>query len=467
MYYLAFARAMAQALLLILLTPLLAFTLLAFEADAALRSPDFYEDRLLEANVYAFLLNDVATAALEEARDLPPPAGISTNALNATGLPTERIVESLDRALPPGWLRAQTEANLPRLVAFAVGDSDRFTAKLDVNARVPQIAEELGALVNSASVQAILFDAVVTPHLDELRREMSAFGLYVERDRLDRAVADVVTEEWTSRQIAIVYDEAAPYITGQADSFSVHIRLDDLKSAVMDALRSIAREMDWSQTLTQQVIEPPVMSLLTDGITFTSEDLKAGLESELGPDAARRLEDARSIFRNGLEFSEADLMEPAPGGGMRMNEGVQYIRYSLAALSQAKWILLLPLVVGVSLFAALATPGYRIVWTVGCLSVISAFVFALTGPLYGRFLESETSGFFACGSNMFGPIIADFPRVGFMLCAKLIEIASDSVSAIMYGASLKAALCMAAFGVTTLAALGWSWYSQSRNLFAR
>ena len=251
----AVARGFLLAILVIILTLLMVATLLVFEVDGSLLNSDFYKDRLRNANAYAFLLNDVAEAAIEEARTLPPPDGMSENLLNATGLSTERIVGSLNRALPPGWLRGQTEYNLDQIVGYVAGDSDRFTARLDVSDRVPQIVEEGGALIESADVHGILSDLVLSAQLDDLHAAMAVGGMEIERERLDRAFDTVFTKEWTERQVMMAYNEVAPYVTGQTDSFEVRLRPDGLKEALTAELTDFARGVDWRPFLSERAVK--------------------------------------------------------------------------------------------------------------------------------------------------------------------------------------------------------------------
>ena len=631
----AVARGFLLAILVIILTLLMVATSLVFEVDGSLLNADFYKDRLHNANAYAFLLNDVAEAAIDEARTLPPPDGMSENMLNATGLSTERIVGSLNRALPPGWLRGQTEYNLDQIVGYVAGDTDRLTARLDVSDRVPQIVEEGGALVESADVHGIIYDLVLSDQLDSLHAAMVVGGMETERERLDRAFDAVFTKEWTERQVMMAYNEVAPYVTGQTDSFEVRLRPDGLKEALTAELTDFARGVDWRPFLSERAVElmigggqgrsvrlvrgldlpqsevmevlgdavsqqvyetvagdvvgeavnymygetdkptvtvdlsdvkrqahpgmvdlarrsatetggslplcasgqhwlpPPdafgnptfpscyplevqaaadmeqwletfnrdiephvdssviarmpdqitltettfwnamaygrinldaqaieeLRSLLSEGVAFTSDDLKSGLESRLGPDAAQSLEDARSFFRDGVEFTTADLIRAAPE--------IRLVRYELSRASQAKWILPALILLALTLYIGVAPRGRRIIWTVGCMAFVSAFAFALFGPIYGLFLEPEVSGYFACSVSMFGPSMSDFPRVGSLLCFKLFEIGVDSLNAIMGGAAFKAAVCMTVFGLLTLGAAMWLRFPLSVPNFRR
>lgn len=625
----AVARGFLLAILVIILTLLMVATLLVFEVEGSLLSSDFYKDRLRDANAYAFLLNDVAEAAIDEARALPPSDGMSENLLNATGLSTERIVGSLNRALPPGWLRGQTEYNLDQIVSYLAGDTNRLTARLEVSDRVPQIVEEGGALIESADVHGIIYDLVLSDQLDSLYAAMAVGGMEIERERLERAFNEVFTKEWTERQVMMAYNEVAPYVTGQTDSFEVRLRPDGLKEALTAELTDFARGVDWrlfmseravefmigggqgrsvrlvrgldlpqsevmevlGDSVSQQVYEavagdvvgeavnymygetdeptvrvdlsdvkrqarprmvdlarrsaseaggslplcaagqhwlpPPdvfgnptfpscypleiqaaadmerwveefnrdievhvdsgifgrmpdqitltettfwnamaygrinldaqsveeLRSLLSEGVAFTSDDLKSDLESRQGPGAAQNLEDARSFFQDGVEFTTADLIRAAPE--------IRLVRYELSRASQAKWILPALILLTLTLYIGVAPRGRRIIWTVGCLAFVSAFAFALFGPIYGLFIEPEVSGYFACSASMFGPSMSDFPRVGSLLCFKLFEIGVDSLNAIMGGAAFKAAVCMTVFGLLTLAALIWLRFSLS------
>ena len=614
---------MGRILLPFLIAPLLAITLFVFEIDGSLLDSGFYKERLRDANAYSFLLNDVATAAVEDARRLPPPAGMTENALDATGLSTAQIVNSLNRAIPPVWLRAQTERAIDQIAAYAVKDSNRIAIRVNVSERVPQIISETGVLVENADVHDILYDALIAPETDLLHEAVTASGLQVERARLERSVAAVFTEEWTSQQVAALYYEAAPYFAGQTDSFEARVRLDGLRSPLIDELRVIVRELDWRLILSTHLIEPmvrrgenqsvrliqgldlprseviailgdsvtrqqyeaaaddavdelaaymfgdtenPTVSIdltdvkrqsrprlvdlakrtanervnalppcaagenwlppasafarsafptcypaepqarnalqqtlskfdadadahvedsivalmpdtltfteanfwmamryggatlgkesvaqlreiLTDGVPFTSDDLKAVLESEFGPSAVQSVEDARSFFRDGIVITHTDLMSVLPAAD------VETWRSRLAARSSAKW---LPPAFAAALlmfFAALIRPGRRIMWSAGLMAFIFAFCFIIFGPLYRFALEPQLGSYLACDPAMFiPPLPREFAYSAILMCGKLREIALDSANAVMNGLALKAAIGAAAFGLLALAA---------------
>ena len=654
MYALSVVRYAVATLLLVLLAPLFALALLAFELDGALTSSAFYKERLREANLYAFLLNDVAEAAIDEARELPPPDGMTENPLDATGLSTARIVNSLNRAIPPGWLQAQTERNLDQIIPYFAGDSDRFTLGLSVNERVPQLIAEGGVLVENANVHAIIFDVLLTAELDALHRVMTESGLDMDQDRLERAVSAIVSEEWTSQQAAALYYEIAPYVMGRTDSFQARLRLDGLRSPLSEELRTVAREIDWRPILSRHAIDPilrqgqdrslrlirgldlpqsEIMSilaesvtqaqyeaaaddavaelaaylfgdsesptvaidltdlkresrprlaelarrtanaranalppcasgerwqpsatfvevfpsclpaepqarnamqrwlsefnagmdahiesavirrmpdtliltennfwtaldnggvnitqqsvaqlrdLLTNGVAFTSHDLKASLESELGANAVQSLENVRSFFRDGIEITQADFITRLPPGvalpgtpnptggwygyaplsqadpivGASIEWDIESMRSDIQDYSAARWMLAAIFAGLLLIFAALMPSGCRIVWTVGCMAFVSAFAFVLLGPMYALLVESQIGSYIACDLSMFSPPLPDdFTRTPILLCGKFFEIGIDSINAIVRGAALKAALSMAAFGLLTLGAL--------------
>ena len=134
---------------------------------------------------------------------------------------------------------------------------------------------------------------------------------------------------------------------------------------------------------------------------------------------------------------------------------IRLVRYELSRASQAKWILPALILLALTLYIGVAPRGRRVIWTVGCMAFVSAFAFALFGPVYRLFLEPEVSGYLACSVSMFGPSMSDFDRVGSLLCLKLFEIGVDSLNAIMGGAAFKAAVCMTVFGLLTLGAAMW------------
>ena len=93
----------------VLLFVLLLVTLVVLQINGTFLDPDYYPEELRKTNIYEFALVDLLTSALDEARELDPPEDLDENPLVTSGLSTQDIVSSVNRAVPPppsgyrGW----------------------------------------------------------------------------------------------------------------------------------------------------------------------------------------------------------------------------------------------------------------------------------------------------------------------------------------------------------------------------
>ena len=91
----------------------LLLTLLVLQINSTFLDPDYYPEQLREANVYEFILNELLASAIDEAREKERrerDAGgsgqdVGTTPFLSSGLSTEQIVSSVNRALPPDWVQ--------------------------------------------------------------------------------------------------------------------------------------------------------------------------------------------------------------------------------------------------------------------------------------------------------------------------------------------------------------------------
>ena len=93
-----------SVLLGIALLPLLFASLVLLRLNDTFLNPAFYPDQLEKTDVYRFVMVDVLTTALEEARDLDPEAlgiDLNENLLSVYGPATPQLVAAVNRALPP------------------------------------------------------------------------------------------------------------------------------------------------------------------------------------------------------------------------------------------------------------------------------------------------------------------------------------------------------------------------------
>ena len=192
-------------------------------------SPDFYRNRLREVNIYEFVLNDLATSALDEARQLPASrfdSGLDENPFVTSGLTTVDLVSALNRALPPEWVQELVEQVLDEPAKYATGDRDDFIITLSVGERVVQVIEEAKGLMRKADAYNLLFEQVEL----EIERAIDKglpLGIDVTSERLVESMRKVVTEQWVDDNVEAALDAVTSYAVGETDSLAIRVELAD------------------------------------------------------------------------------------------------------------------------------------------------------------------------------------------------------------------------------------------------
>ena len=113
-------RAFAIALT-ILLFPVLFAALFMWRAGDTVANPGFISKELDAANVYDFVYTDIMPLAIAEARSRSSDTPIDFSKLQ------REIIAAIRVALPPDWLKQQTDATLAQFLPYMTGDSDHFT----------------------------------------------------------------------------------------------------------------------------------------------------------------------------------------------------------------------------------------------------------------------------------------------------------------------------------------------------
>ena len=91
---------------------LLAAELVFLQVGGSFLKSDFYAEELERADFYTFLMGDVASSALDEAREIDVeglPGGLDGSPLVALGLSNSEVAASLSAAIPPAWVQAKAE----------------------------------------------------------------------------------------------------------------------------------------------------------------------------------------------------------------------------------------------------------------------------------------------------------------------------------------------------------------------
>ncbi len=273
----------------LLLLVLLLLTLFTLQVSDTFLKPSYYTEQFAEADLYEFALNDLLTSALDEARDLPPSEfSLDENPIKTSGLSTERIVEAINRAVPPEYIQDLVEQSFDQVGGYLTAERDEFELTLRAGEQVATIVDEIKLLLGEADAYILLFDETVEPEIRDAVQVELPLGAEASPDQLVQAAQRIVPADWVLQLVEDTLDEVMTYMIGESETFEVGINLSDRIDIALVEVKSILREMDAADLLYDQVIEPIVVDSLgttadlTFGVSVTEAEILGALR-EVAP----------------------------------------------------------------------------------------------------------------------------------------------------------------------------------------
>ena len=276
---------------------LLLLTLVLLQVSDRFLDPDYYPAELRKANIYEFVLVDLLTSALDEARELKGEdllEGLDENPLATSGLSTQEIVSSINRAVPPEWVQGLVEQSFDQFGRYLTGERDEFQVTVRAGDQVVTMVDETKSLLRKADAYNLLFEREVIPRIEAAAHGELPLGVEISSERLLRAVRTTVPADWVRLQVEAVLDEVTPYLVGERDTFEINIQLSDRVDVALGQIKALLRESDAYELLYSEVVEPAVLDNLGAavelpfGVTVIEEEVMSALRRVADPQWVQR-----------------------------------------------------------------------------------------------------------------------------------------------------------------------------------
>ncbi len=258
-------------------------TLLVQAANSTVARPDFLADQLEEADAYAFVIDDLTRALLEDAWRLDADEfgwEFDENPLVASGLTPEQVAAAVRRALPPEDLEMLLAPAVDQFGAFVAGEREAATVRVDAAAHLDALVTELNGLMLESGAYTLLLEREFTPIFAEwvdeglppggedsrwvgfLRGPGAAAG-----GSLVRVFTRVVTPEWIAAQVERAGHEVIAYAVGRSDGFEVRLALGAVQVEEAAAeIEAVIREADAFDVAYETVVEPVAEERLAEAV---------------------------------------------------------------------------------------------------------------------------------------------------------------------------------------------------------
>ena len=273
---------------------LLAFTFIGSRVSATLYDPEFYKRHLAEQEVYGFVLDDLTAASIEELRSEPPDffsITLPDNPIDALGLPTADLVQSVNAVFPREWVQRQLEEVIDQVVGYLNGERDELDVHLAIDERVPAASDELKSLIGRSRVHGLVLEHYVAAEVDEaLAQGAQPLGVRLDRDDVVAAIDASVPEEWLTIHVNAAIDEVAAYMSSKQDTLRIHVPLYERADAAIEELNALyaGSSLDSGQLAEQIATEleaalPPSVEF-SFGVSLTAAEVAGAVTPELsGP----------------------------------------------------------------------------------------------------------------------------------------------------------------------------------------
>ena len=275
-------------------------------AHSTVARPGFFADQLKKADAYEFVIEDLLTAVLEDARRLDASefgGEFEGNPLASSGLTTEQIAGAVRRALSPEDIEALTAPAVARVSEYVGGERDEFTLSADADAHLQAVVREFTELMLESGAYGRLLERELTPifadWVDEefpTSGDESGWATFLRGSggdaggSLTRVFTRVVTPEWMAGQVERALDELTAYVVARSDGFELRIELDDAQAGeAAEEIAAIIAEADAYDVAYATAVEPAAeahLDAITDlpyGIVLTRTEVLASLRDAASP----------------------------------------------------------------------------------------------------------------------------------------------------------------------------------------
>ena len=289
-------------------------SLVLIKLNGTLLEPHYYPDLLKRNDLYRFVMVDVLTTALDEARSLDSGqlgGNFRQNPLVTSGLTARQMTEAVHRGLSPQDLEMLAEPAVLQIAEYATAERDRVMLTVDAGSHVKAVANEVHRLMLESGSYALFIEHELEPRVRQAAGDMlsadenvSAWTIHVfgsseaAEDRMVWVVMSALTPDWMAGQIAKALDELMPYVLGESDSFEIRIQFTDAEiETAVGEIKSILLEADAYEIEYLDYVR----SVMDQGWTYSHHDLRDGLSGR--GDALQALDQIRSFFREGYSYA--------------------------------------------------------------------------------------------------------------------------------------------------------------------
>jgi len=294
---------------------------------------DFYNDRMVQADVYNYVYDSILPAALDEV-DSEDTADTPVDIDNLH----DAIVAAAEQAFSASWLQQQFESITDILIPYVVDNEPGFTYTFTVKDRMDDVGQAIKNNILDGSAFLSIYDDVVSYIAEYYYKNLPAlpYGVVITQSDIEAALREMITPAWLRAQLSAAVDEVIPYLAGDRNYFEVNVPVQEL--ATDRALTELLGPGN-------EAYLDEAWAWLDGGWTYTQNDLYADLSAESMQD----LQDVRGWINNGYTFDQDDMREAMSDDseGMQDFDDVRYWTSVVRSLLWVFWLVPFLLLIGI------------------------------------------------------------------------------------------------------------------------
>ena len=317
-----------------------------------------FKSLIRSSDAYEVLFQEVITPEIKKAvAKKKLPLGVEFT--------TERLVQAARPVVPSEWVQEQVEMVLDELTPYFVGDRDTFEINLPLADRAEIALGEVKSLLRETDFGELLYTEVVEPQLFKSLGQavQLPLGVAITNEEVLSALRQVSPPSWVEEQALMLIDEASPYLTGKADSFSAEVSLVENKRLARDVISELVdtkvkeavESIPKCETLAEAraalsaasqglpscvpanisvtqlldrldidlagAIQSRVLSPIPDSITFTESQLRTSLVQAGAGENLEQVDEVRRILNEGWTYTQVDLRVDVDKAGDILGKG--------------------------------------------------------------------------------------------------------------------------------------------------
>ena len=217
------------------------------------------------ADIYGFIFDEIIIPYVEEKGTLDDlPYGVT--------LTTDELVTGMKEVVPEAWLKEQIDSAVEEVILYLVGTEDTFevTVPLQERASLALVLLERWMLqsLDGGAYDYLLEKQIGPTVLSGLGAAVELpYGVTVTNEEVVSALGEVTQQVWIAERVSEAIEVIGPYMTGETDTFTLEIPLQDrIEAASVTLVRAVDTKF---QTLYDSLPVCSLQDLLGLDLTLT------------------------------------------------------------------------------------------------------------------------------------------------------------------------------------------------------